>query len=59
MLRSIDERQFLLRQLIEDAKVSGNDDAAQEYARQAEDARMRGDEIRALVMTPLPAVANA
>lgn len=59
VLRSIDERQFLLRQLIEDAKVSGNDNAAQEYARQAEDARMRADEIRALVMTPLPAVANA
>ncbi len=59
VLRSIDERQLLLRQLIEDAKVSGNDDAAQEYARQLEDARMRGDEIRALVMMPLPAVANA
>ncbi len=58
-LRSIDERQLLLEQLIESAKLRGDNREAQEYARQAEDARMRGDEIRALVMTPLPAVANA
>ncbi len=59
VLRSIEERQMLLEQLIESAKLRGDNREAQEYARQVEDARMRGDEIRALVMTPLPAVANA
>ena len=59
VLRSIDERQFLLEQLIHDAKISGNENAAQEYARQAEDARMRADEIRALVVKPFPAVKAA
>jgi two-component system chemotaxis response regulator CheB len=59
VLRSIEERQLLLDQLIHDAKISGNQDLAQEYARQAEDARMRGDEIRALVLSPLPAVKAA
>ena len=55
VLRSIDERQILLDQLIQAAKVSGDEQTAQEYARQSEDARMRGDEIRALVMTSSPA----
>jgi two-component system, chemotaxis family, protein-glutamate methylesterase/glutaminase len=58
-LRSIEERQLLLEQLIESAKLRGDNGDAQEYARQVEDARMRAAEIRALVMTPLPAVANA
>jgi len=52
LLRSIDERQMLLEQLIESAKVGGNEEEAQEYARQAEDAKLRGDEIRALVLNP-------
>jgi two-component system chemotaxis response regulator CheB len=59
VLRSIEERQLLLEQLIDSAKLRGENREAQEYARQVEDARMRADEIRALVMTPLPAVANA
>jgi two-component system chemotaxis response regulator CheB len=59
VLRSIEERQLLLEQLIESAKMRGDNREAQEYARQTEDARLRADEIRALVMTPLPAVANA
>lgn len=59
VLRAIDERQLLLEQLIEGAKVAGNESAAQEYARQAEDARMRADEVRALVMTPPPAAVSA
>lgn len=54
VLRSIDEREMLLDQLIQSARLSGQDGVAQEYARQAEDARMRGDEIRALVMSPHP-----
>jgi two-component system chemotaxis response regulator CheB len=59
VLRSIEERQLLLEQLIESAKLRGDNLEAQEYARQIEDARLRADEIRALAMTPLPAVANA
>jgi two-component system chemotaxis response regulator CheB len=59
VLRSIEERQLLLEQLIDSAKLRGENREAQEYARQVEDARMRADEIRALVMTALPAVANA
>jgi two-component system, chemotaxis family, protein-glutamate methylesterase/glutaminase len=56
VLKSIDERQMLLDQLIQAAKLSGDDRTAQEYARQAEDARMRGDEIRALILSaPAPA----
>jgi len=50
VLRSIHERQLLLDQLIQAAKASGDDRTAQEYARQSEDARLRADEIRALVM---------
>jgi two-component system chemotaxis response regulator CheB len=60
VLRAIDERQMLLDQLIQSAKVVGDQATAQEYARQSEDARMRGDEIRGLVMGPQPAaVASA
>jgi two-component system chemotaxis response regulator CheB len=51
VLRSIEERQMLLDQLIQAAKAGGDDRTAQEYARQSEDARMRADEIRALVMS--------
>ena len=58
VLRSIDERQLLLEQLIESAKVGGLEEEAQEYARQAEDARARADEIRALVTAP-PAPLHA
>jgi two-component system chemotaxis response regulator CheB len=54
VLRSIDERQLLLDQLIQTAKLAGDEEAAQEYARQSEDARLRGNEIRGLVMSPLP-----
>jgi two-component system chemotaxis response regulator CheB len=61
VLRAIDERQMLLDQLIQSAKVVGDQATAQEYARQAEDARLRGDEIRGLVMGPQrpAAVASA
>ncbi len=50
VLRSIHERQMLLDQLIVAARASGDDRTAQEYARQSEDARMRADEIRSLVL---------
>ena len=59
VLRAIDERKMLLEQLIEGAKVAGNEIAAQEYARQAEDAKMRSDEIRGLVMSPPPTAISA
>jgi two-component system, chemotaxis family, protein-glutamate methylesterase/glutaminase len=50
VLRSIHERQLLLDQLIHAAKLGGDEHTAQEYARQLEDASMRADEIRTLVM---------
>jgi two-component system chemotaxis response regulator CheB len=53
VLRALDERQILLEQLIQSAKVVGDQETAQEYARQSEDARLRGNEIRALVMGPV------
>ena len=59
VLRAIDERQLLLEQLIESAKAAGHEFAAQEYARQAEDAKMRADEIRGLVMAPPPVAVSA
>ncbi len=59
VMRAIEERQMLLEQLIESARVAGNELAAQEYARQAEDAKMRADEIRGLVMTLPPAAVSA
>jgi two-component system chemotaxis response regulator CheB len=58
VLRSIDERQMLLEKLIQSAQVRGDESSAQEFARQAEDARQRGNEIRALVMEPPPAAVS-
>jgi two-component system chemotaxis response regulator CheB len=59
VLRAIDERQMLLDKLIRSAKIVGDQSTAQEYARQSEDARMRGNEIRALVMGPVRPTAVA
>jgi two-component system chemotaxis response regulator CheB len=50
VLRSIHERELLLAHLIEEAKMVDDNETAQEYARQVEDARMRADEIRRLAL---------
>lgn len=52
MLRSIDERLYLLRELQTDANARGEIESAQEYARQAEDPRQRAEEIRRLLIDP-------
>ncbi|MFL6599701.1 MAG: chemotaxis protein CheB [Steroidobacteraceae bacterium] len=52
VLRAIDERLFLLRELQSDANARGDTHAAQEYARQAEDAQLRANDIRRLLLDP-------